>query len=49
MYAFLVLLAATTERDKQPRLRGSIDLEAMFMSSKGDSSTSTGHSPVIVR
>lgn len=37
------------ERDKQPRLREFIDLEAMFMSSKGDSSTLTGHSPVIVR
>ncbi|GLA08675.1 hypothetical protein AnigIFM60653_010471 [Aspergillus niger] len=37
------------ERDRQPRLREFIDLEAMFMSSKGDPSTSTGHSPVIVR
>ena len=37
------------ERDKQPRLREFIDMEAMFMSSKGDPSTSTGHSPVIVR
>ncbi|KAL4918754.1 hypothetical protein BDW62DRAFT_61634 [Aspergillus aurantiobrunneus] len=37
------------ERDKQPRLREFIDMEAMFMSSKGDPSTSTGHSPVVVR
>lgn len=37
------------ERDKQPRLREFIDLEGMFMSSKGDPSTSTGHSPVVVR
>lgn len=42
-----------TERDKQPLLREFIDIEAMFMSSKGDPkgdpSTSTGHSPVVVR
>lgn len=37
------------ERDKQPRLREFIDLEARFMASKGDPSTSTGHSPVIIR
>lgn len=37
------------ERDKQPRLREFIDLEAMFMAAKGDPSTSTGHSPVVVR
>ncbi|KAB8079710.1 hypothetical protein BDV29DRAFT_196826 [Aspergillus leporis] len=37
------------ERDKQPRLREFIDLEARFMASKGDPSTSTGHSPVVVR
>jgi hypothetical protein len=37
------------ERDKQPALRRFIDLEAMFMASKGDPSTSTGHSPVVVR
>ncbi|GAB1218020.1 hypothetical protein ATERTT37_007266 [Aspergillus terreus] len=30
------------ERDKQPRLREFIDLEAMFMAAKGDPSTSTG-------
>ncbi|CEL05037.1 hypothetical protein ASPCAL06159 [Aspergillus calidoustus] len=37
------------ERDRQPGLRQFIDLEAMFMASKGDPSTSTGHSPVVVR
>ncbi|OJJ96344.1 hypothetical protein ASPACDRAFT_54688 [Aspergillus aculeatus ATCC 16872] len=37
------------DREKQPRLREFTDLEAMFMSSKGDPSTSTGHSPVVVR
>lgn len=37
------------ERDKQPHLRGFIDLEAAFLRSKGDPSTSTGHSPVVVR
>jgi hypothetical protein len=37
------------ERDKQPRLREFIDLEAKFMSAKGDPSTETGHSPVVVR
>ena len=37
------------ERDKQPRLREFIDLEVRFMASKGDPSTSTGHSPVIIR
>ncbi|KAL4931435.1 uncharacterized protein BDV17DRAFT_16081 [Aspergillus undulatus] len=37
------------ERDRQPRLREFIDLETLFMASKGDSSTSTGHSPVVIR
>ncbi|KAL4866552.1 hypothetical protein BDV12DRAFT_210397 [Aspergillus spectabilis] len=37
------------ERDKQPRLREFIDLEARLMSAKGDPSTETGHSPVVVR
>ncbi|KAG2421172.1 hypothetical protein HFD88_000788 [Aspergillus terreus] len=37
------------ERDKQPRLREFIDLEAMFMAAKGDPSTLTGYSPVVVR
>ena len=37
------------ERDKQPSLRQFIDLETLFMASKGDASTSTGHSPVVIR
>lgn len=37
------------ERDKQPRLREFIDLETMVMKTKGDTSTETGHSPVIIR
>jgi len=37
------------ERDKQPRLREFIDLEHLVLSSKGDSSTETGHSPVVIR
>lgn len=34
---------------KQPHLRQFIELEAMFMSAKGDASTETGHSPVVIR
>ncbi|KLJ10894.1 hypothetical protein EMPG_09831 [Blastomyces silverae] len=41
--------ADLAERDKQPRLRQFIDLECLFMSCKGDPSTSTGHSPVVIR
>ncbi|KAJ6114732.1 hypothetical protein N7486_000510 [Penicillium sp. IBT 16267x] len=37
------------ERDKQPRLREFIDLETRVLSSKGETSTSTGHSPVVIR
>ncbi|KAF2127368.1 NAD(P)-binding protein [Dothidotthia symphoricarpi CBS 119687] len=37
------------ERDKQPHLRQFIDLEGLVMASKGDGSTSTGHSPCIIR
>jgi hypothetical protein len=37
------------EADKQPHLRSFIQLETLFMSAKGDSSTSTGASPVIIR
>lgn len=37
------------ERDKQPRLREFIDIEAQVLATKGDASTSTGHSPVIIR
>ncbi len=34
---------------KQPRLREFIDLEALVMSTKGDPSSATGHSPVVIR
>ncbi|KAL4904183.1 hypothetical protein BDW74DRAFT_155226 [Aspergillus multicolor] len=37
------------ERDAQPLLRSVIDLETKVMQTKGDASTETGHSPVIVR
>jgi len=37
------------ERDKQPHLRQFIDLECLVMAAKGDGSTSTGHSPCIIR
>lgn len=37
------------ERDKQPHLRSFIDLETLVLSAKGDKSTSTGHSPCIIR
>jgi len=37
------------ERNKQPRLREFIDLETQLLSSKGDPSSSTGHSPVVIR
>jgi uncharacterized protein YbjT (DUF2867 family) len=37
------------ERDKQPRLREFIDLETRVLASKGDPSTATGHSPVVIR
>ncbi|KAL4911773.1 hypothetical protein BDW62DRAFT_207113 [Aspergillus aurantiobrunneus] len=37
------------EQDKQPRLRKFLDMEAMFMPLKGNLSTSTGHSPVVMR
>jgi hypothetical protein len=37
------------ERDKQPQLREFIDLECLVMAAKGDGSTSTGHSPCIIR
>lgn len=49
----VVLLSAVgceyAERDKQPRLREFIDLEAMVLENKGDTSTETGHSPCIIR
>ena len=34
---------------KQPRLREFIELETLVMASKGDASTQTGHSPVVIR
>jgi hypothetical protein len=37
------------ERDRQPQLREFIDLECLLMAAKGDGSTSTGHSPCIIR
>lgn len=37
------------ERDKQPRLREFIDLEAMVLEVKGDPSTKLGHSPCVIR
>ncbi|KAL4898970.1 hypothetical protein BDW74DRAFT_171816 [Aspergillus multicolor] len=37
------------ERDKQPNLRQFIDLETLFMNAKGDASTSTGQSPIVIR
>lgn len=37
------------ERDRQPRLREFIDLEASVLSCKGDQLTSLGHSPVVIR
>ena len=41
--------ADLAERDKQPRLREFIDLECLMLAAKGDPSTSTGHSPVVIR
>jgi hypothetical protein len=37
------------DEKKQPRLREFIEIEAMVMSAKGDTSTETGHSPVVIR
>jgi hypothetical protein len=34
---------------KQPSLRQFIELEAAVMAAKGDASTETGHSPVVIR
>ena len=41
--------ADLAERDKQPRLREFIDLESLVLAAKGDKSTSTGHSPCVIR
>ena len=37
------------DEKKQPRLREFIELETLVMSTKGDPSTLTGHSPVVIR
>ena len=37
------------DKKKQPRLREFVELESLFLSTKGDSSTSTGQSPVVIR
>ncbi|KAL1844875.1 hypothetical protein VTK73DRAFT_1631 [Phialemonium thermophilum] len=37
------------ERDRQPRLREFIDLEALVLSAKGDPDTPLGHSPCVIR
>lgn len=37
------------ERETQPHLREFIDMEKMVMETKGDTTTQTGHSPVIIR
>jgi hypothetical protein len=37
------------ERDKQPRLREFVDLEALVMSTKSEPSIMTGQSPVVIR
>ncbi|KAK5692729.1 hypothetical protein LTR17_025323 [Elasticomyces elasticus] len=41
--------ADLAERDRQPRLREFIDLETLVLASKGDPSTSTGHSLCVPR
>lgn len=41
--------ADLAERDKQPRLREFVDLEILVLAAKGDKSTSTGHSPCVIR
>lgn len=37
------------ERDKQPHLRKFIDMENLVLETKGDTSTETGQSPIIIR
>jgi len=41
--------ADLAERDKQPRLRQFVDLESLVLAAKDDKSTSTGHSPCVIR
>jgi hypothetical protein len=37
------------EKEKQPRLWEFVELEALLMIANGDTSTSTGQSPVVIR
>ena len=37
------------ERNREPHLRSFVDLETMVLATKGDTSTSTGHSPCVIR
>jgi len=37
------------ERERQPRLREFIDIEAAVLASKGDKGTELGHSPCVIR
>jgi hypothetical protein len=37
------------DRERHPRLREFIELEALTLATKGDPSTSTGHSPCVIR
>ena len=37
------------ERDKQPRLREFVDLEALVLAEKGDPESPLGHSPCVIR
>jgi hypothetical protein len=41
--------ADLAERNKQPHLREFVDLETLVLASKGDPTTSTGHSPCVIR
>jgi hypothetical protein len=41
--------ADLADPQKQPRLREFVDIEQIVMASKGEESTPTGHSPVVVR
>jgi hypothetical protein len=41
--------ADLAERNKQPHLREFVDLETLVLANKGDPTTSTGHSPCVIR
>jgi hypothetical protein len=41
--------ADLADAQKHPRLREFIDIESLVLSAKGDPSTETGHSPVVIR